>query len=65
MNHVGEFMRIHGSIQPFNQQALEKKNDVVTKMYFRSSNHQGDSSLSQILEEHNHIEHLESSGIKK
>ena len=65
MNHVGEFMRIHGSIQPFNQQALEKKNEVVTKMYFRSSNHQGDSSLSQILEKQNRIEHLESSGIKK
>ena len=65
MNHVGEFMTIHGSILPFNQQALEKKNDVVTKMFFCSSNHQGDTSLSQILEKQNRIEHFESVGIKK
>lgn len=33
MNHVGEFMTIHGSILPFNQQALEKENDVITKIF--------------------------------
>ena len=65
MNHVGEFMTIHGSILPFNQQALEKKNDVITKIFFRSSNHQGDTALRQIIEKQNRIEHLESIGIKK
>lgn len=33
MNHVGEFMKIHGSILPFTQQGLEK-NNVITKSYF-------------------------------
>ena len=64
MNHIGEFMTIHGSILPFNQQALEK-NDVITKIFFRSSNHQGDTALRQIIEKQNRIEHLESIGIKK
>ena len=36
-NHVGEFMRIHGSILPFTQQGLEKFNDVVTKQYIRAA----------------------------
>ena len=65
MNHVGEFMTIHGSILPFNQQALEKKNDVITKIFFRSSNHQGDTALRQIIEKQNRLEHLESVGVKK
>ena len=65
MNHVGEFMKIHGSIVPFTQQGLEKKNDVITKSYFRASNHQGDTALRQILEKQNRIEHLESIGVKK
>ncbi len=29
-NHVGQFMRLHGSILPFTQQGLEKFNDVMT-----------------------------------
>lgn len=63
MNHVGEFLKIHGSILPFTQQGLE--NDVLTKAYFRSSNHQGEVALYQILEKQNRIEHLETIGVKK
>ena len=63
MNHVGEFLKIHGSILPFTQ-GLEK-NDVLTKSYFRSSNHQGEVALRQILEKQNRIEHLETIGVKK
>lgn len=65
MNHVGEFLKIHGSIIPFTQQGLEKKNDVITKTYFRSSNHQGETALRQIIEKQNRIEHMETIGIKK
>ena len=65
MNHVGEFMRIHGSIIPFTQQGLEKKNDIITKTYFRSSNHQGEAALRQIIEKQNRIEHMETLGVKK
>lgn len=56
-------MTIHGSILPFNQQALEK-NDVITKIFVRSSN-QGDTALCQIIEKQNRIEYLESVGVKK
>ena len=41
MNHVSEFMTLHGSILPFTQQGLEKCNDVTTKDFFRSTNHKG------------------------
>ena len=34
MNHVDEFMEIHGSILPFTQQVLEKYNDIMTKTIF-------------------------------
>ena len=64
MNHDGEFLKIHGSILPFTQQGLEK-NDVLTKSYFCSSNHQGEVALRQILEKRNRIEHLETIGVKK
>ena len=58
-------MRIHGSIIPFTQQGLEKKNDIITKTYFRSSNHQGEAALRQIIEKQNRIEHMETLGVKK
>ena len=57
MNHVGEFMRIHGSIIPFTQQGLEKHNDIVTKIYFRASSHRGIQALRQVVEKRNRIEY--------
>ena len=46
MYHVGEFMRIHGSIIPFTQQGLEKHNDIMTKtIFFRASSHRGVEAL--------------------
>ena len=65
MNHVGEFMKMHGSIIPFTQQGLEKKNNVLIKSHFWSSSHQGEAALWQILEKQNRIEHLESIGMKE
>ena len=65
INHVGEFMKIHGSIIPFTQQGLEKKNNIITKTFFQSSNHQGDIALRQIVEKQNRVEHLETIGAKK
>ena len=60
-NHVGEFMRAHGSILPFTQQGLEKLNDVMTKHYFRSTSHQSEKALLQIMQKLNRIEHLKDS----
>ena len=57
-NHVGEFMRVHGSILPFTQQGLEKFNDVMTKHYFRATSHQNEKALLQLIQKHNRLEHL-------
>lgn len=64
MNHVSEFMTLHGSILAFTQQGLEKYNDVVTKDYFRSSNHKGEQALLQIMQKRNRLEHLHDSGVQ-
>ena len=64
MNHVGQFMQIHGSILLFTQQGLEKLNDVVTKNFFRSSCHR-DEALKQLIEKQNRIEHLNDAGKKR
>lgn len=50
MNHVSEFMRLHGSILQFTQHGLEKHNDIVTKDYFRCTSHHGESALLQIMQ---------------
>ena len=65
MQHVSEFMELHGSILPFTQQGLEKYNDLMTKDFFRSTSHRGDDSLLQIMQKQNRIEHLEGLGVKR
>ena len=62
MNHVPEFLRLYGSIVPFTQQGLEKYNDITTKIYFRSTNHQGTKSMVQIMEKQNRLEYLQDCG---
>ena len=62
MNHVPEFLKIHGSILPFTQQGLEKYNDITTKMYFRSTNHKGTQALQQIMQKQNRLEYLRDIG---
>ncbi len=57
-NHVGQFMRTHGAILPFTQQGLEKFNDVMTKHYFRSTSHQNEKALTQLIHKHNRLEYL-------
>jgi len=39
LNHVPEFIRLHGNLISFTQQGLEKLNDVSTKEFQRASNH--------------------------
>lgn len=61
-NHVGEFMRVHGSILSFTQQGLEKYNDMMTKEYFCATCHRNDEALIQIIQKQNRLEHLHDSG---
>lgn len=39
VHHIPEFLKLHGSLVPFSQQGLEKLNDIITKHYFKSTNH--------------------------
>lgn len=64
MNHIGQFMRTHGSILPFTQQGLEKLNDITTKNFFRSSCLRVEA-LKQLIEKQNRIEHLNDTGKKR
>ena len=63
MNHVHEFMNLHGSILPFTQQVLEKYNDIVTKSYFRSTNHQGEKALLQVMQRQNRMNFMSDNGV--
>ena len=65
MNHVAEFMKLHGSILPFTQQGLEKYNDTMTKDYFRATSHKGEQCLIQILQKQNKMELLEARRSKR
>ena len=62
MNHVGEFMKLHGSLLQFSQHGLEKYNDIMTKDYFRATSHRGEAALRQIMEKQNRLEHLSDLG---
>ena len=48
--HVGESIQLYGNIAAFNQQVLEKLNDVTTNQYQRSTNHHDQQALEQILQ---------------
>jgi len=43
----------------FNQQGLEKLNNLTTKHFQRASNHQEYNALKQVLEKRNRLELLE------
>ena len=63
--HVPDFLKLYGNIGNFNQQGLEKYNDIVSKDYFRSSNHRGVEALKQIMLKKNRIQHLEAKGAER
>jgi len=59
-SHIPEFLEKYGTIAPFSQQGLEKLNDIITKDYFRGTNHR--NCLKQILCKLNHLEELNDEG---
>ena len=60
MNHFPEAMALHGDLNLFSMQGLEKLNDQVTQWYFRSTNHYSIESLKQIMEKQGRVEYLSS-----
>lgn len=53
--HMPEFINLHGNINRYNLQGLEKLNDITTQIYHRSSNKK-ETFLKQILEKRNRQE---------
>lgn len=54
--HIHEFVRRYGTISQFSQQGVERLNDVITKDYYRSTNHR--DALKQLLLKLNRLEEL-------
>ena len=55
-NHVGEFMRVHGSILPFTQQGLEKYNDMMTNIFMQLVTGMMKHLAIQIIQKQNRLE---------
>ena len=55
--HIPKFISLHGSLARFSQQGLERLNDIITKDYFRSTNHRNDA-LQSLMMKLNRIEEL-------
>ena len=66
-NHVPEFSKLHGSLSKFNQQGLEKLNDLETKEYLRSTNQCSKNlqAFEQLLSNKNQREYLEDEGFAR
>lgn len=63
--HVPEFVRLYSNISQFNQQGMEKYNDIVSKNYFRSSNHRRIEALKQLMLKKMRIQFLEGKGYER
>ncbi len=62
--HATEIIQVHGSLDIFNCQGLERFNDVTTKDYFGSTNHgRGTSSLTQLMNKYNRKLYLHTKGV--
>ena len=64
-HHVPEFIQRYGSICKFNQQGLEKLNDLTTQHYLRGTNHRELEALTQVMQKRNRMEELENNGYKR
>lgn len=64
-SHVPEFVKLYKNVAFFNQQGMEKHNDVASKNYFRSSNHRGISALKQLLLKKYRVQFLEAAGYER
>lgn len=58
--HIPEFLKWYKTIVPFSQQGVEKLNVLITKDYFRSTNHK--DTLIQIMLKLNRLEDLNDKG---
>lgn len=57
-SHLDEFVKIHGDVNKFNIQGLEKLNDITTIQYHKSTSKHPKLYLKQLLNKRNRIEYL-------
>lgn len=60
-----QFLSIHGAVNPFTQQGVEKLNDMYTHYYFHSTNHRESGALKQLLLKKNRLEYLANNGFER
>ncbi|KAJ8048046.1 hypothetical protein HOLleu_00211 [Holothuria leucospilota] len=58
VNHVPNALRLHGNIEHFSQQGLEKLNDNVTACFIRSSSQIKMEAFREVMQKQNRIHHL-------
>ena len=64
VNHIPEFIKLHGNVNFFNQQGLEKFNYVCTKIFFRGKNMRGIEALEQLMQKPQRLSFLEDRGFE-
>ncbi len=62
---VPEFLCKYGNIAIFNQQGLEKLNQIQTVDFFRSTNYRGVEALNMLLQKSNRLHDLEDNGFRR
>ena len=65
VSHMPQFLTIHGAVNPFTQQGVEKLNDQYTHFYFHSTNHRESDALKQLLLKKNRLEYLTDNGFER
>lgn len=58
MNHVSEAMSLHGNLNLFSMQSVEVSSDLITKCFFRSTNHHAENAFVQVIQKQNRVECL-------
>lgn len=58
MNHISDSLKLHGNLTHFSQQAMEKLNDTITSLFFRSTNHRNTEAFIQVVQKQNRLTYL-------
>ena len=64
-HHNPEFLKLYINVAHFNQQGMEKYNDITSKDYFRSSNHRGIAALKRLFLKKQRVQFLEAAGCER
>ncbi len=59
VSHLSEFRKLHGNFNIFNQQGIEKLNDITTQQFMRNRSTNGShvDYLNQLMKKRNRIDH--------